>query len=340
MQNSRGFCTFQRSNKCTKKRFLYILLFIMYIITSKMDIIAENSPDLQKMVMSVVNQRQNQNSRQTYYTALTKFFNWYSAGDNQGITAEIIREYLLYLENSGKSKSTISTSLSVLRQLFKDLRRLEVIDEKIYNDLLEIKFKRQIGQRHKTWLEQEEVQKLLNNLNSEKMSIVRDRALIAVMTGCGLRRFEISDLKITQMKQVQGRWAFTDIKGKGERYRTVAIPEYAMKCLEEWLDISKTVGKTDRIFFSIRKNGEIGNTMITPQGIRDIVAKHSKNILDKQILPHDLRRTYAQLSYKAGAPLRQVQLSLGHSSIRTTEIYLGLDQDLTNAPGDYLDINV
>ena len=48
------------------------------------------------------------------------------------------------------------------------------------------------------------------------MSIVRDRALIAVMTGCGLRRFEISDLKITQMKQVQGRWAFTDIKGKGK----------------------------------------------------------------------------------------------------------------------------
>ena len=109
----------------------------MYIIESKMDIIAKNSPDLQKMVMSVVNQRQNQNSRQTYHTALTQFFNWYSAGDNQGITAEIIREYLLYLENSGKSKSTISTTLSVLRQLFKDLRRLEVIDEKIYNDLLE-----------------------------------------------------------------------------------------------------------------------------------------------------------------------------------------------------------
>jgi len=340
MQTSRGFRIFQRSIHYTKKRLLYILLFIMYIIESKMDIIAENGPDIQKMVMSVVNQRQNQNSRQTYYTALTKFFDWYVAGDNEGINANIIREYLLYLENYGKSKATISTSLSVLRQLFKDLRRLEVIDEKIYNDLLEIKFKKPLGQRHKTWLEQEEVQKLLNNLNSGKMSIVRDRALIAVMTGCGLRRFEISDLKITQMKQVQGRWAFTDIKGKGERYRTVAIPEYAVKCLEKWLVISKTVGKTDRIFFSIRKNGDIGNTMITPQGIRDIVAKHSKNILDKHILPHDLRRTYAQLSYKAGAPLRQVQLSLGHSSIRTTEIYLGLDQDLNNAPGDYLDIAV
>ena len=120
IQNSRGFRVFQRSINCTKKRFLYILLFIMYIIESKMDIIAENGPDIQKMVMSVVNQRQNQNSRQTYYSALTKFFDWYVAGDNEGIDANIIREYLLYLENYGKSKATISTSLSVLRQLFKD----------------------------------------------------------------------------------------------------------------------------------------------------------------------------------------------------------------------------
>ena len=74
--------------------------------------------------------------------------------------------------------------------------------------------------------------------------------------------------------------------------------------------------------------------------IQEEIFEETKKILDKQILPHDLRRTYAQLSYKAGAPLRQVQLSLGHSSIRTTEIYLGLDQDLTNAPGDYLDIKM
>lgn len=77
----------------------------MYIIESKMNIIAENGLDIQKMVMSVVNQRQNQNSRQTYYTALKKFFDWYVAGDNEGIDANIIREYLLYLENYGKSKA-------------------------------------------------------------------------------------------------------------------------------------------------------------------------------------------------------------------------------------------
>ena len=295
---------------------------------------------MRKIVLSIVNQKQNENTRQNYASALSKFLRWYKSGNYSGLNPEVIREYLLYMEHRDYERSTVSTNLSILKQLFRELWKSEVIDNDTYTHLVEIKIRRQKGQRHKTWLEQDDVQKLIDNLNSDKISIVRDRALIAVMTGCGLRRFEISDLQITQIKKIQGRWAFTDIKGKGDRYRTVAIPEYAMKCLEKWLEINKSIGKTDRIFFSIRKNGEIGNTMITPQGIRDIVVKHSKNILEKEVLPHDMRRTYAHLSYKAGAPLRQVQLSLGHSSIRTTEIYLGLDQDLTNAPGDYIDIAV
>ena len=71
-----------------------------------------------------------------------------------------------------------------------------------------------------------------------------------------------------------------------------------------------------------------------------MIAKAMSEVLGQPVLPHDLRRTYAQLAYKAGADLRQVQLSLGHSSIRTTEIYLGLDQDFANAPGDLLDISL
>ena len=84
--NSRGLRVFQRSILNLQKRILYILLFIMYIIESKMNIIAENGPDIQKMVMSVVNQRQNQNSRQTYYTALTKFL--------IGMSQEIMKELM------------------------------------------------------------------------------------------------------------------------------------------------------------------------------------------------------------------------------------------------------
>ena len=96
----------------------------------------------------------------------------------------------------------------------------------------------------------------------------------------------------------------------------------------------------ENIFFSIKKNGMRGNSGITPQGIRDLIVKHTEKILGKPILPHDLRRTFAQLAYKNGADLRQVQIALGHSSIRTTEVYLGLDQDFTNAPGDYIQVEL
>ena len=147
-------------------------------------------------------------------------------------------------------------------------------------------------------------------------------------------------MQLEQLQKVQQRPAIVDIRGKGDRYRSVAIPAWVSGCLDVWLTESTELRPADYIFFSIRRNGQPGSPRITPQGIRDIVVRRSSEVLGQPVLPHDLRRTYAQLAYKAGADLRQVQLSLGHSSIRTTEIYLGLDQDFTNAPGDLLDISV
>ena len=62
--------------------------------------------------------------------------------------------------------------------------------------------------------------------------------------------------------------------------------------------------------------------------------------LGVQVRPHDLRRTFAKLAHKGGAPIDQIQLSLGHSSIQTTERYLGVDQDLTTAPCDVLGLRL
>jgi len=58
------------------------------------------------------------------------------------------------------------------------------------------------------------------------------------------------------------------------------------------------------------------------------------------VRPHDLRRTFAKLAHKGGAPIDQIQLSLGHSSVQTTERYLGVDQDLTTAPCDVLGLRL
>ena len=307
-----------------------------------MELIELEQSGIQKMIDSVVNKRQNANSRATYNSALKQFFAWYDEGEYENLGVETMREYLLYLEKRGKTRSTVSTHISVLRQLFKDLRRMGVIDENTYSDLMEIRVKPQLGRRIKNWLKQEEVGKLIREMKNEKLKDIRDRAIIAAVIGTGLRRFEICNLKTGQFQEFEERYVFANIQGKGDRYRTVPIPEYTLKCLEEWLNASESMRETDdeNIFFSIKKNGMRGNSGITPQGIRDLIVKHTEKILGKPVLPHDLRRTFAQLAYKNGADLRQVQIALGHSSIRTTEVYLGLDQDFTNAPGDYIQVEL
>ncbi len=81
---------------------------------------------------------------------------------------------------------------------------------------------------------------------------------------------------------------------------------------------------------------------ITPQAIRNIVAGYAEKLEHAGIAPHDLRRTFAKLAYNRGkgAALDQVQLSLGHMSILTTEKYLGVEQDLTDAPCDHLGLRL
>ena len=96
--------------------------------------------------------------------------------------------------------------------------------------------------------------------------------------------------------------------------------------------------------FSLPRNTQLGQSRsrrldcgrgITAQAVCDIVARYSGK-LGLGIAPHDLRRTFAKLAHKGHSPIEQIQMSLGHASIQTTERYLGIEQDLSDAPCDHL----
>ena len=79
---------------------------------------------------------------------------------------------------------------------------------------------------------------------------------------------------------------------------------------------------------------------MTEQAIYNVVLCYADKVRVGKIAPHDLRRTFAKLAHKGGSGLDQIQLSLGHGSIQTTERYLGVEQDLTNAPCDHLGLRL
>ncbi|OQY17289.1 MAG: hypothetical protein B6I35_14740 [Anaerolineaceae bacterium 4572_32.2] len=159
-----------------------------------------------------------------------------------------------------------------------------------------------------------------------------------MLLGCGLRRSEAATLTLDHAAQREGRWVIVDLVGKGNRTRTVPMPSWAKAALNAWTEAAGI--KDRRVFRRIHKGGYVNGDSMTSQAIRDVVVHYAERCGFGELAAHDLRRTFAKLAHKGGAGLDQIQLSLGHASIKTTERYLSVKQDLADAPCDVLGLRL
>jgi integrase len=90
---------------------------------------------------------------------------------------------------------------------------------------------------------------------------------------------------------------------------------------------------------TVNKGDRITGQGMSAQSIYEVVESYGDE-LGVSLAPHDVRRTFAKLAHKGRAPLEQIQIALRHASIQTTERYLGVEQDLSDAPCDHLGIRV
>src|SRR5262249_14777967 len=152
------------------------------------------------------------------------------------------------------------------------------------------------------------------------------------LIGCGLRREEAARLDFEHVQQRDGRWCIVDLVGKHGRVRTVPMPHWAKAAIDRWAEAAGI--SSGRVFRGVNKGDHVTGDALTAQGILRCVELYAGEIGVK-VAPHDLRRTFAKLSHRGGARLDQIQLCLGHASLVTTERYLGVQQDLSDAPCDY-----
>jgi integrase len=178
---------------------------------------------------------------------------------------------------------------------------------------------------------------LLHQPDISTLRGLRDRALLAVLLGAGLRRSEAVSLTCRHFQKREGRWVIVDIRGKGSRMRSVPIPFWVKDAVDGWL---ATAGiRSGAVFRKILKNHRIAPHPLSHQSVHNIVKQYGI-LFDDGIAAHDLRRTFAKLARQGGSPIDQIQLTLGHASVATTERYLGTEQDLTDAPADHLGLEL
>ena len=177
-------------------------------------------------------------------------------------------------------------------------------------------------------------QPLLAVPDAETIKGLRDRVLLVLLLGCGIRRGELAGLEFRDVAQREGRWAIVDLVGKHGRVRTVPMPSWAKTALDGWASAAGI--KSGAVLRRVDKAGHVGPGPITAQAVFEAVVSYARNAGLGKISPHDLRRTFAKLAHLGRAPLELIQISLGHASIQTTERYLGLQQNLHDAPCDRL----
>ncbi len=278
------------------------------------------------------------NSRRAYDRALSDFLAWYDAQGRPGFTKATVNRYKTYLDNETKlAPSTINQRLSAIRKLAQEAADNGLIDPVLAAGIAKVKGVTTGGRRVGNWLSLENAQRLLDEPDPRTTIGMRDRAVLAVLLGSGLRREEAANLTFEHVQQRDGRWCIVDIEGKRNKVRTVPIPNWVKVAIDEWGQESGLTG--GRVFRAVNKGGRVWGDGITPQAVWHVVSVYSQG-LGLNVSPHDLRRTFAKLAHQGGSEIDQIQLSLGHKSIQTTERYLGVEQDLTDAPADHLGLRL
>jgi site-specific recombinase XerD len=188
------------------------------------------------------------------------------------------------------------------------------------------------------WLSVKQAQALLNAPDVSTRKGLRDRAILALLLGCGLRRSEVAALKVGHTQQRDGRWCVVDMVGKHGRIRTVPMPTWVKVAVDAWTSVA---GITDgQVFRPVNRGDQVQGTALSEKVVWQLLQPYAVATGVAGIAPHDLRRSCAKLCRAAGGELEQIQMLLGHASIQTTERYLGTKQDLVHAPNDGIRLRI
>lgn len=265
------------------------------------------------------------NTYNSYSSDVREFASWLASGSGPGITlektsGENIRQYISSRIDPDGGQVIIGRTqariLSSLRSFFGWLQTEGIITENPCDGIDAPK----IGRYLPAVLSVDEVNDIMNSVDQSKWGGVRDRAILELLYGSGLRVSEVSDVRISNVYLQE---KFVRIVGKGNKERVVPMGDPAAEAVTAYLAVRPEPADADSedILF-LNKSGR----QLSRISVFNMVKKQAMLAgITKEISPHTFRHSFATHLIEGGADLRVVQEMLGHESILTTEIYTHLD---------------
>jgi integrase/recombinase XerD len=264
------------------------------------------------------------NSIDAYSKDLDKLYQYADLQINKKSPTEFsltdLRDFIKWVNELGMIPSSQARIISGIKAFYKYL----LMEDLIASDPSELLETPKITRKLPDTLSIDEINKMIAAIDVSKPEGARNKAMLEVMYGCGLRVSELTELKLSNLYL---NIEFIKVTGKGSKERLVPIGGEAIKALTIWIDQVRVhtpikKGEEDLVFLN-RRGSRLSRVYVF------LLIKQLAELtgLKKNISPHTLRHSFATHLVEGGADLRAVQEMLGHESITTTEIYTHLDRE-------------
>lgn len=263
----------------------------------------------------------SKNSIDAYMTDLAKLSDFLGNEELkvEDVTLDNLQNFIAQLYDIGINARSVARIISGIKSFYGFL----VLDGYMQTDPTELLETPKIGLKLPTVLSLNEITTLMSVIDVSTKEGQRNRAILEVLYGCGLRISELTGLKFSDLFFDEG---FIRVEGKGSKQRLVPIGQTAINEIEKYLYYRREMkikkGYEDALFLSNR--GTPISRIMVFHFIKDYAQQAG---IKKIISPHTFRHSFATHLLEGGANIRAIQMMLGHEKITTTEIYTHMDRE-------------
>src|SRR6266566_689865 len=194
-------------------------------------------------------------TKRVYNMALDEFMAWFQQALRPGFTKATVSAWRVSLEDRRLGSSSIIIRMSAIRKLAAEAADNGLLAPELAAGIARVKSAKTQGIRVGNWLSLRQAQALLSAPDIATLRGLRDRAILAVLLGCGLRRSEVAALTFAHVQQRDARWCIVDLVGKHGRARTIPMPAWVKQAVDGWTLAAGVV--EGNVFRGVNRHGGV-----------------------------------------------------------------------------------
>jgi len=236
-------------------------------------VLADKAADWRRLKALVLDSVSSPITRRVYNLGLDEFFARYGQEVRPGFTKATVAAWRVALEARGLGSISINVRITAVRKLAVEAADNGLLAPELAAGICRIKGVASKGVRLGNWLSVKQAQALLNAPDATTNRGLRDRAILAVLLGCGVRRSEVAALTMGHVQQRDGRWCIVDLVGKHGRVRTVPMLTWVKVAIDAWTSAAAIAD--GRVFRPVHRGDRVQGSALSEKIVWQLLQRYA-----------------------------------------------------------------